>query len=99
MIFTPNGRLSLYNRAYMELWDYKEIFLQNDPSLQELIEAAKDKFPLVDNWNNLKNDIVSHITNATTKTFMLTRVDGIEIEVTSVLLADGSFMIINRKVN
>ena len=99
MIFTPNGRLSLYNRAYMKLWDYKEIFLQNDPSLPELIEAAKDKFPLVDNWNNLKNDIVSHITNATTKTFMLTRVDGIEIEVTSALLADGSFMIINRKVN
>ena len=98
MIFTPNGRLSLYNKAYMELWGYKEIFLQNDPSLQELIEAAKDKFPLVDNWENLRNDIVSHITNATTKTFRLNRVDGLRIEVTSVLLADGSFMIINKQV-
>ena len=61
-------------------------------------EAAKDKFPLVDNWENLRNDIVSHITNATTKTFRLNRVDGLRIEVTSVLLADGSFMIINKQV-
>lgn len=97
-IIAPNGRLSLYNEAYKKLWNHKDIFLQNDPTIQELIESAKDVFPLVDNWDELKNDIISHIANMTTKSFRLTRRDNLEIDVKSFLLSDGSLMIVNNVV-
>lgn len=97
-IIAPNGRLSLYNEAYRKLWNHKDIFLQNDPTIQELIESAKDVFPLVDNWNELKNDIISHIANMTTKSFRLTRRDNVKIDVKSFLLSDGSLMVVNNVV-
>lgn len=97
-IIAPNGRLSLYNQAYLNLWGYQEIFLQNEPTLVELTEAVKGTFPLVDNWDELKNDIISHILNMSTKSFILTKNDGTKIEVTSALLSDGSVMIVNKVV-
>ena len=97
-IIAPNGRLSLYNEAYRKLWNHKDIFLQNDPTIQELIESAKDVFPLVDNWSELKNDIISHIANMTTKSFRLTRRDNVKIDVKSFLLSDGSLMVVNNVV-
>ena len=72
--------------------------MQNDPTIQELIESAKDVFPLVDNWNELKNDIISHIANMTTKSFRLTRRDNVKIDVKSFLLSDGSLMVVNNVV-
>ena len=97
-IIAPNGRLSLYNEAYRKLWNHKDIFFFIFPTIQELIESAKDVFPLVDNWNELKNDIISHIANMTTKSFRLTRRDNVKIDVKSFLLSDGSLMVVNNVV-
>lgn len=97
IIFGANGRLRFYNHAYLDLWNCREIFLQNDPSIHELIESHKDYFSNCDDWSELKSDIINHITNSTTKSFMLSRVDKIKVEVISVLLSDGSIMVTNHK--
>lgn len=99
IIFGPNGRLLFYNKAYLSLWNCKEIFLQNDPTIPELVESFKGYFSNYDNWNELKNDIVEHISSSTTKSFNLTRNDKVRIEVISAVLSDGSIMVTQRKEN
>lgn len=97
VIFAPSGRLLFYNKAYLALWNTPEIFLQNDPSIAELVESQRHFFSNYDNWNELKNDIVEHISNSSTKSFNLTRNDKTEIEVISSILSDGSIMVIQRQ--
>ena len=96
-IFAPNGRLKLYNKELSEIWNAREIFLQNEPSIQELLESFKRFFTHVNDWNELKTDILTHLTNSTTKSFALVRNDGEEIEMASAELTDGSILVTCKK--
>lgn len=95
-IFAANGRLRLYNKEFANLWKCKEIFLQNEPSIPELVESCRAFFSHVADWEQLRSDIVNHITNSTTKSFSLVRNDHSEIEVVSAELSDGSLMVTCR---
>lgn len=99
IIFGSNGRLNAYNQAYLSLWNIEEIFLQKEPSLAELLEEQHHFFDNVEDWQGLKDDIIRHLTNANTKTFCLTRNDGIQIEILSSLLSDGSIMVTSKVLN
>lgn len=99
VIFGSNGRLKFYNQAYLKLWAIPEIFLQKEPSITELWDAQQRYFNNVENWQELKNDIITHLMNATTKSFSLLRSDGMEIEVLSSLLSDGSIMVTCQKIS
>lgn len=96
IIFGSNGRLNAYNQAYLSLWKLEEIFLQKEPSLAELLEEEHPFFDTVENWSKLKNDIIEHLISANTKTFRLVRNDGVQIEISSSLLSDGSIMVTNK---
>ncbi len=98
LIFGSNGRLKFYNQAYLKLWSAEELFLQKEPNISELIESQKPFFGNAENWNALKTDIISHITDATTKTFSLTRGDRVSVEVQSSSLSDDSIMITYKKI-
>jgi len=97
VIFGSNGRLKFYNQAYINLWNLPEIFLQKEPGISELWDAQQRFFTNVDNWKQLKNDIITHLMNAATKTFTLIRNDNTAVEVLSSLLSDGSIMVTCRK--
>ncbi len=99
VIFGSNGRLKFYNQAYLKLWNLPEIFLQKEPSIAELWEAQQRYFSNTDNWPQLKNDIITHLMNAATKTFRLARNDNTAVEVLSSLLSDGSIMVTCRKIS
>ena len=99
IIFGSNGRLNAYNQAYLSLWNLEEIFLQKEPSITELLEEERHFFNNVENWQDLKSDIIEHLTNANTKTFRLIRNDGVQIDILSSLLSDGSIMVTNKAVN
>ena len=97
VIFGSNGRLKFYNQAYLKLWSLPEIFLQKEPSIAELWDAHQRYFGNVEDWQELKNDIITHLMNATTKTFRLVRSDNSSVEVLSSLLSDGSIMVTCQK--
>ena len=99
IIFGSNGRLNAYNQAYLKLWQLDEITVQNEPSIHELLEAERKFFSNVENWQELKNDIISHLMAADTNTFRLIRNDGIEIEILSSLMSDGSIMVTSKALN
>ena len=98
VIFGSDGHLALFNQAYCKLWKVSETLLQNQPTLSELIEWQKNFFTKVDDWESLKNDIISHICSFTTKTFILNRDDVDQVEVMSKNLSDDSIMITYKKL-
>ena len=98
VIFAADGRLSLFNQAYVNLWEVDAFELEKEPSLSELIEMQKKFFTKIDNWKALKNDIINHITNFTTKSFILNRDDVDKVEVMAKNLSDESLMITYKKL-
>lgn len=99
IIFGSNGRLKAYNQAYISLWNLNEIFLKNEPSISELLDEERQFFSNVENWQELKEDIIAHLMNANTKTFRLIRNDGVKIEILSSLLSDDSIMVTSKTLN
>lgn len=98
VIFGADGHLSFFNQAYLKLWNVDKNILEQDPNLFELIEMQKNFFTKVDDWKYLKDDIINHISNFTTKTFILNRDDIDQVEVMSKNLSDGSIMITYKKL-
>lgn len=98
LIFASNGRLKLYNKAYLKLWNTKEEFLDKEPSILEIIESQKKFFSKVDDWAGLKKDILEHIIDVTTKSFALKRGNNDSVEVLSASLPDDSIMVTYRKI-
>ena len=97
LIFASNGRLKLYNKAYLSLWDGKEDFLNMEPSLLDVIESQKLFFDECSDWAELKKNILEYIIDATTKSFVLNRNQNDKVEVLSALLPDDSIMVTYRK--
>lgn len=99
IIFGSNGRLKSYNQAYLKLWKLEEILLQKEPSISELLEEERHFFSNVENWNELKEDIITHLMSANTKTFRLSRNDGVTMEILSSLLSDDSIMVTSKTLS
>ena len=98
LIFASNGRLKLHNKSYLKLWKANEDFLNSEPSLIEVIESQKDLFENIKDWNALKKDILEHIIDGTTKSFVLKRSENESIEVLSAALPDDSIMVTYRLI-
>lgn len=98
IIFGSDGRLNFYNQAYLHLWLAEEDNLDKEPSISELIETQRQFFHKAENWRSLKADIINHIISFTTRTFVLNRGDGDEVEVMSRNLSDGSIMVTYKKL-
>lgn len=98
LIFASSGRLKLYNKAYLKLWNGKEVFLQKEPGIPEVIESQKIFFSKVEDWDSLKKDILEHIIDVTTMSFALKRNNNDSVEVRSTTLPDDSIMVTYREL-
>ena len=98
IIIGNDGHLKFYNQAYIKLWNASKKLLDTEPSLEELIEAQKQFFSHDENWKELKEDIISHLFDMTTKSFILNRNEIDDVEVSSTKLSDGSIMITYQKI-
>ena len=98
LIFGGNGRLKLYNQAYVELWNASREDLNNEPTFNDLIEMQKPFFSDVANWQELKKDIVKHLFSNNTKAFSLRRSNGDSVECFSTLLSNESIMVLMHKL-
>ncbi len=97
LIFGSNGRLNFYNDAYLKLWNAQKTFLAQEPNLEEILDSQRHFFSAKEDWENLKKEMTAHLLSMTTKTFILNRKDGIDVEVASSNLSDGSLMITYKK--
>ena len=97
LIFASDGRLKFFNKAYMKLWKVQKASLIKEPSIADIIDSQRKFFDAIEDWKSLKEDILKHITNIETKTFVLRRNDGLDIDVSSVALSDESILVTYRE--
>ena len=92
LVFAPNGRLSLFNDAYVKLWNGDKEFLSSNPSFDEVLDSQHPFFEQED-WDILKKDIGSNILNITSKIITLQRSDSLVLNLSVATLPDSSFMV------
>ncbi|MBE6445459.1 MAG: PAS domain-containing protein [Alphaproteobacteria bacterium] len=98
LIFGTNGRLSFYNQSYIKLWNADRNFLQEEPSIDELLDSQRSFFNKKEDWQTLKKNIAEHMLSITTKTFVLNRNNKDDVQISSCNLSDGSRMITYKKL-
>lgn len=98
LIFGANGRLNSYNQAYLKLWKAQKSFLDQEPSLDEVLDSQRGFFSQKENWIELKKEIAAHLLSMTTKSFILNRREQDDLEVAARNLSDGSLMISYKKI-
>lgn len=99
LIFEGDGRLKIYNQAYVNLWNADENILNSEPTFNELLDTQKMFFSGVSDWQALKKDIISHLFSNNTQAFSLKRSDDSIVECFSTLLSNESIMVLMRKVS
>ncbi len=98
LIFGANGRLNSYNQAYLKLWKAQKSFLDQEPSLDEVLDSQRGFFSQKEYWIELKKEIAAHLLSMTTKSFILNRREQDDLEVAARNLSDGSLMISYKKI-
>lgn len=98
LIFGGNGRLKIYNQAYVDLWQADASLLDGEPTFNELLETQKNFFANVSDWPALKKDIVNHLFSNNTQAFSLKRSTNDMVECFSTLLSNESIMVLMRKI-
>ena len=99
LIFGSNGRLKFYNKSYVDLWNAEAVKLDEEPTFNELLDTQRKFFAAVENWSELKKNIIGHLFSSNTQAFGLKRTDGVTLECFSVLLSSESIMVLMRKVS
>lgn len=92
LILGTDRKLKYFNNSYIKFWDADEIKLRDLPNLSEIIEMQKTFFTHLENWDNLKENMLRHIISIC-KAFRLERNDKKIVEVIPVTLSDESIMI------
>lgn len=87
-----DGRLKLYNPAFLRIWKMKEDVLLEHPHLSDVMELMR---PLIDapNWNDFKRETVADMLDRTTRAGRYDRNDGSVIEYSCVPLPDGAVLV------
>ena len=71
--------------------------MDNEPTLDELLDSQKEFFFFFCDWEKMKKDIAEHLLSMTAKTFILSRINDGTLEVSAKNLSDGSFIISYRR--
>jgi PAS domain-containing protein len=91
-VFGNDGRLELYNPAYMNMWSLDYDALNKSPLLDDLINHLHSFFRSIENWEEVRklmHDILSARSNRIAR---MERDDGKVIELSGVSLPDGGVL-------
>ena len=91
-VFSTDGRLRLFNPAFMNIWQLDEEFLKNIPHIDEVIYKCRK---LLDDasWGDVHSAVTSISDRRDKQSAELTRPDGKIIEYTASPLPDGATLL------
>lgn len=93
-VFGQDGRLKVYNPAYLKLLDMETEYADSSPHISDIIESKKHLFQVRDsNWTNIKNDLISVLYEREFQRIILKMNNGIIIHRTVAPLPDGATLI------
>ncbi len=89
-VFGSDGRLALYNQAFVQLWELPMDQLGERPHVRAVLQAARPQFANADeSWPPALEKMVGQATEPDTRTGRLERPDGAVIDWAQVPLPDG----------
>ena len=93
-VFGQDGRLKLYNPAYLKLFEMDAEYAANAPHISDILESKKHLFHAKDtNWESIKNDLISALYERELQRSTLKLNNGLVIYRTVSPLPDGATLI------
>jgi len=93
VVYGPDGRLSLYNRAYAELWQFDPDWLNRKPHITEILDTSRALLLRGGDWAALRARLLAEFAERKTNQGRMERGDGRVIDHASVPLPDGSMLL------
>lgn len=92
VVYGSDGRLSLYNRAFAQLWQIDPDLLNRQPHITEVLEAARPLMQRGPDWNQMRERLIDSFASRKATRGRLERSDGAVIDYASVPLPDGAVL-------
>ncbi len=92
VVYGPDGRLSLYNRAFAELWQLAPDMLNHQPHITELLEATRPLMQHGNDWLTWREQAIDGFAARRASQGRMERGDGRVIDYASVPLPDGAML-------
>jgi signal transduction histidine kinase len=97
-VFGADGRLKLYNPAFLRMWGFHEGDLVNEPHATQLVDLIRGFFES-HGWPRLKQIMIDRLQDRTARTGRMERADGSTIDFAAVPLPDGACLMIYMDVS
>ena len=91
-VFGSDGRLTLWNPAFAEMWLLQPHDLANRPHITTLVEKMRAFYAETD-WENTKAEICDRVISYTSYAGTLNRRDGLVLEINTIPLPDGNVLL------
>ena len=92
VVYGSDGRLSLYNRAFAQLWQLDADMLNRQPHITEVVEAVRPLIQRSPDWVQLRERLIDSFASRKGTRGRLERGDGTVIDYASVPLPDGAVL-------
>lgn len=90
-VFGEDGRLRLYNQAFVRVWGLADDVVTGNPHVTAIADALRVHFS-DDSWGDVRTDILTNGLERTVRRGRLARLDGRVIEYAAVPLPDGNIL-------
>jgi len=91
-VFSSDGRLTLWNPAFAEMWLLQPGDLVNRPHIATLVEKMRAFYAEAD-WDGTKAQIIDRVISYTSYAGTLDRRDGLVLEINTIPLPDGNVLL------
>ncbi|GGF28713.1 two-component sensor histidine kinase [Aliidongia dinghuensis] len=92
VVFGSDGRLTLWNPAFAEMWLLQPHDLANRPHISTLVERMRP-FYAEEAWDKTKAEIIDRVISYTSYASTLDRRDGLVLEINTIPLPDGNVLL------
>ena len=92
VVYGSDGRVDLFNKAFVRLWGLSDSLLAGEPHISEVVDACR---PLLDdgqNWEDRRDRMIGRFAERIIGTGRLDRPDGAVIDFAGVPLPDGAML-------
>jgi len=88
-VFGSDGRLKLYNPAFLALWKLSAEDVAGEPHIARIVDFARPFFDKQENWEVLRQRVIGEVIDRNLHSVRWERNDGKAIEVSAIPLPDG----------
>ena len=92
-VYGSDGRLKLYNPAYLQIWRLSQDDVTGEPHISEVVDKTRTLLDDGGDWAAMKREIIAKITNHLPASDRLRRRDGSTLQAATVPLPDGNVLL------